>query len=111
MEIMFYLVFFLVISVFIVTFVRMIGEWISNNNSPRLTVDATIVAKRDQVHRHRSSNGHTHRSYSYHITFQFESGDRMELRVPSNEYGLLVEGDKGKLTFQGTRYLSFERKY
>ena len=111
MEIMFYLVFSLVISVFIVTFVRMIGEWISNNNSPRLTVDATIVAKRDQVHRHRSSNGHTHRSYSYHITFQFESGDRMELRVPSNEYGLLVEGDKGKLTFQGTRYLSFERKY
>ena len=111
MEIMFYLVFSLVISVFIVTFVRMIGEWISNNNSPRLTVDATIVAKRDQVHRNRSSNGHTHRSYSYHITFQFESGDRMELRVPSNEYGLLVEGDKGKLTFQGTRYLSFERKY
>lgn len=111
MEIMFYLVFFLVISVFIVTFVRMISEWVSNNNSPRLTVEATIVAKRDQVHRHRSSNGHTHRSYSYHITFQFESGDRMELRVPSNEYGLLVEGDTGKITFQGTRYISFERKY
>ena len=111
MEVLFYLVFFLVMSVFVVTFVRMIGEWISNNNSPRLTVDANIVAKRDQVHRHRSSNGHTHRSHSYHITFQFESGDRMELRVPSHEYGLLVEGDTGKLTFQGTRYISFERKY
>lgn len=111
MEIMFYLVFFLVISIFIATFVRMIGEWISNNNSPRLSVDSTIVAKRDQVHRTRSSSGHTHRSYSYHITFQFESGDRLELRVPSHEYGLLVEGDVGKLTFQGTRYISFERKY
>ncbi|MBR4034594.1 MAG: DUF2500 domain-containing protein [Clostridia bacterium] len=111
MEFMFFIVFFLVISVFVVTFVRMIGEWIGNNNSPRLTVDATVVTKRDQVHRHRSSNGHSHRSYSYYVTFQFESGDRMELRVPSHEYGLLVEGDIGKLTFQGTRYLSFERKY
>ena len=44
MEVLFYLVFFLVMSVFVVTFVRMIGEWISNNNSPRLTVDANIVA-------------------------------------------------------------------
>ncbi len=107
---MFFIVFFLVIGVFVITFVRMIGEWISNNNSPRLTVEATIVTKRDQVHRH-TSNGHTHRSHSYHVTFQFESGDRMELRVPGHEYGLLVEGDVGKLTFQGTRYLCFERKY
>lgn len=111
MEIMFYLVFFLVISMFIVTFVRMIGEWISNNNSPRLTVDATVVTKRDHVHHHRSSNGHMHRSHSYYVTFQFKSGDRMELHMPGHEYGLLVEGDVGKLTFQGTRYISFERKY
>jgi hypothetical protein len=111
MEVMFYMMFFLVMSVFIVTFVRMIGEWIKNSNSPRLTVDATVVAKRDQMHRHTSSNGHSHRSYSYHVTFQFDSGDRLELRVPSHEFGLLVEGDTGKLTFQGTRYLSFDRKF
>ena len=111
MEVMSYMMFFLVMSVFIVTFVRMIGEWIKNSNSPRLTVDATVVAKRDQMHRHTSSNGHSHRSYSYHVTFQFDSGDRLELRVPSHEFGLLVEGDTGKLTFQGTRYLSFDRKY
>ncbi len=111
MEVMFYMMFFLVMSVFIVTFVRMIGEWIKNSNSPRLIVDATVVAKRDQMHRHTSSNGHSHRSYSYHVTFQFDSGDRLELRVPSHEFGLLVEGDTGKLTFQGTRYLSFDRKY
>lgn len=111
MVVMFYLLFFLVMSFFIVTFARMIGEWIKNSNSPRLTVDATVVAKRDQMHRHTSSNGHSHRSYSYHVTFQFTSGDRLELRVPSHEYGLLVEGDVGTLTFQGTRYLSFNRKY
>ena len=111
MEVMFYMMFFLVMSVFIVTFARMIGEWIKNRNSPRLTVDATVVAKRGQMHRHTASNGHSHRSYSYHVTFQFTSGDRLELRVPSHEYGLLVEGDVGTLTFQGTRYLSFNRKY
>jgi len=30
-------------------------------------------------------------------------------KVRSTEYGLLVENDIGKLTFQGTRYLGFER--
>lgn len=33
----------------------------------------------------------------------------MELRVNGSEFGLLVEGDYGKLTFQRTRYLGFER--
>ena len=37
------------------------------------------------------------------------AGDRMELEVPDMEYGLLVEGDRGRLTFQGTRFLGFER--
>ena len=31
--------------------------------------------------------------------------------VCSQALELLVEGDVGKLTFQGTRYISFERKY
>ena len=35
----------------------------------------------------------------------------MELKVPRGEFGLLVEGDEGVLSFQGTRYLGFERKY
>ena len=34
-----------------------------------------------------------------------------ELVVPSSEYGFMVEGDQGTLTFQGTRYLSFDRNY
>jgi len=31
--------------------------------------------------------------------------------VPRSEFGLLVESDEGVLSFQGTRYLGFERKY
>ena len=106
---MFYIMFFLVIAVFIFAFVKIISEWVSNNNSPRLSVDAKIVDKRRTTHHHHS-NGHHHHTHSYHVTFEVQSGDRMELRVPRGEFGLLVEGDEGVLSFQGTRYLGFERK-
>ena len=52
---------------------------------------------------------HSTSSTSYYVTFQVESGDRMELSVTGREYGMLSEGDTGKLSFQGTRYLGFER--
>lgn len=111
--IMFTIVFILVIGTFIVVAVKGIGQWNKNNHSPRLTVPATIVAKRANVshHHHGGVNDHHHHtSTSYYVTFQVESGDRMELHVAGTEYGLLIEGDSGKLTFQGTRYLGFERQ-
>lgn len=78
-----------------------------------MTVPATVVTKRTDVDRRSSggANGHRHyRTYTnYYVTFEVESGDRMELHLEGSEYGLLVEGDKGNLSFQGTRYLGFER--
>jgi hypothetical protein len=44
------------------------------------------------------------------VTFEVKSGDRMELQVQGHEYGMLVEGDFGELTFQGNRYLGFARR-
>ena len=111
---MFYVVFFLVIAMFIFVFVKGISKWVHNNNSPRLSVDAKIVDKRSHTsHHHHNHNGHMHTSSStsYYVTFEVQSGDRMELKVPRSEFGLLVEGDEGVLSFQGTRYLGFERKY
>ena len=112
-SIMFSIVFVIVIGMFIVTAVKGIGQWNKNNNSPRLTVPATVVAKRTNVshHNHAGTNGHHHStSTTYYVTFQVESGDRMELHLSGHEFGMLVEGDKGKLSFQGTRYLGFERQ-
>ena len=65
------------------------------------------------VSRHNSggANGHHHTSTTYYVTFQVESGDRMELHMSGQEYGMLVKGDEGMLNFQGTRYLGFERRY
>lgn len=112
--IMFSIVFVIVIGIFIVTAVKGISQWNKNNNSPRLIVPATVVAKRTNVshHNHGVTNGHHHHSTSttYYVTFQVESGDRMELHLSGHEFGMLVEGDKGKLSFQGTRYLGFERQ-
>ena len=114
-EVMFLLVFFLVIAVFAVTLVRGISQWNKNNHSPRLTVDATVVAKRSDVSHHHHHHGdghmsHTTTSTTYFVTFQVDSGDRMELPVGGYEFGMLAEGDRGKLSFQGARYLGFQRQ-
>ena len=110
---MFTVVFVLAIGVFIFVIAKSIGQWNKNNHSPRLTVPATVVAKRTNVsNHHHSGTGihHTTHSTTYYVTFQVESGDRMELHVAGHEFGMLTEGDRGDLTFQGTRYLGFERK-
>jgi heme/copper-type cytochrome/quinol oxidase subunit 2 len=105
------LIFVVVIGMFIVIAVKGISQWNKNNHSPRLTVPATVVAKRTNVSRHHHHNNmhHTTHSTTYYVTFQVQSGDRMELHVTGQEYGLLEEGDQGSLSFQGTRYLGFER--
>lgn len=112
-EIMFGVVFILIVGIFVVVIVKGIGDWSKNNHSPKLTVPATIVIKRTNVshHRHGGTNDihHHHTSTTYNVTFQVESGDRMEYQVSGQQYGLLLEGDRGNLSFQGTRYLGFER--
>ena len=113
-EILFFLAFFAILAVILVTAVRGLLQWNKNNHSPRLTVPAAVVAKRaSTTHSHHNTGGgaaHTTSSTTYYATFQVESGDRMELHVSGTEYGMLAEGDCDKLTFQGTRYLSFERE-
>lgn len=107
MQVIMLLVFVLVLGSIIVTLIRGVGEWNKNNQSPKLTVPATVVAKRSDVHRGIET---MHTFTSYYVTFQVESGDRMEFEVSDMEYGMLVEGDSGELTFQGTRYLNFRRE-
>ena len=97
---MFFLVFIAVFIIIIVTIVKLAGGSARNYNSPVLTVFANIVGERADVR-----NGYTY----YYITFQVESGHRMELSVVHTEYGMLAQGDVGRLTFQGDKYMGFER--
>lgn len=118
----------LVVGLFIFVFINMIGhrklfngvlrraadQMERDDHAPRLTVTATVVSKRSNitVHHHTSDSVYPHTSTtSYYATFQVPSGDRMELSVPSTEYGLLVGGDEGDLTFQGSRFLRFDRRW
>ena len=98
----FFLMFALVFGLIVSTLFKSAKQNHTNNNSPRISSQAEVVAKRTQV---RGDHAHT----TYFATFQFESGDRMELMIPHDRFGYLVEGDRGKLTFQGTRFVSFER--
>ena len=113
-EVIFGLFFVLFLVMFVTILAKGIGTWHKNNQSPRLTVEAELVAKRMDVshhHHHAGAGSHHHVSTStwYYLTFQVESGDRMEFSVSGAEYGMLIEGDRGRLSFQGTRYLDFER--
>ena len=112
MEIFFGLFFGIFFILFLVLFfailAKNISQWLKNENSPRLTVPAKTVDMRRKTHHHHS-NGHHHHSYTYHVTFEVESGDRMELKVSRSEYGMLMVGESGKVSFQGTRYLGFVR--
>lgn len=107
----FFVIFALVFGIIISVLIKGLSQWNKNNHSPRLTVDATVVAKRTHVSHssNRTTGSDFSSSTSYYATFEVESGDRMELHLSGREYGELAEGDKGKLTFQGTRYLGFER--
>ena len=79
MNIIFPIMFVVVFMFIAFAFVQVISTWNKNNHSPRLTVPAVVVAKLEKIH------------------------------VLGTEYGMLAEGDSGRLSFQGTRYLSFER--
>ena len=85
-----------------------ISQFIDNENSPVLTVPAAIVDMRRKTH-HHGSGKHHHHTHSYHVTFEIAHGERIELRVLWTDYRELSIGDRGMLTYQGTRYKGFVR--
>lgn len=111
---MFAIVFILVIGSFVVMAVKGLSTWNKNNNSPRLTVSAAVVAKRSDVsyHHHADVNhtAHVASSTIYYVTFQVESGDRMEFSVSGSEYGMLVEGDQESSLFREQDICPFKEK-
>lgn len=78
-------------------------------NSPKQkTLDATIKTKQIKT-KYDSLNTHDYLYYHY-IYFLTEEGKTERFRVFSTDYERLNEGDKGKLTFKGGRYISFVKE-
>lgn len=107
--------FIFVFGTIIVRAVQGANQWKRNNDSPILKVEAIVVTKRSDVQYHHHNGGADNMNHmtssttTYYATFEVASGDRLEFKIRDTEYGLLAEHDAGMLTFQGTRYLGFER--
>ena len=54
-EMLFPIMFILIFIIIVFTFVKGIATWFKNNNSPRLTVSARIVAKRQNTTHNKST--------------------------------------------------------
>ncbi len=89
--------------------VKAVGQGISNNAQPVQAVPAAVVAKRINTWGSSSANTGGSVNTSYYVTFEMADGERQELGMGGRDYGLLVEGDRGTLSFQGTRYKGFDR--
>ncbi len=82
------------------------AQWMRNNRSPVTTTPAVVVTKRGHTW---GGTGDSSASTSYYVTFEVEGRTRIELGVSGTEYGQIAEGDRGVLTYQGTRYKGFQR--
>ena len=96
---------FLVMSAAVVFCFQNFTQWQRNQTAPRLIVGADVVSKRGDdpgdAENPPPLNG------DYFVTFEMEGGDRMELKLPGRDFRRIAEGDFGRLTFQGSRYIAF----
>ena len=101
------IMFFIVFGVIAFGIIKGVLQWSKNNNEPILTVPAKVVTKRSNT---SGGSGNSSAHTSYYVTFEVQSGDRLELKMNGRDYGQLADDDFGLLTFQGTRYHTFERQ-
>lgn len=102
----------LIVGIIAVSAGRGLLQWSRNNNSPLQSIPARIVSKRSEVRQQQSQDeGSSSRtSTTYYLTYESEDGVRREFKVDGHEYGMSAEGDRGLLTYQGTRYHGFQRR-
>src|SRR3954471_3716450 len=85
-------VFLLVFGLIAVALFRGFAQWSRNNASPVVSVEAKVVAKRTDTSG-RMSGGRVWTEY--YVTFEMKDGQRREYEVEGEEFGVLVEGDRG----------------
>lgn len=77
----------------------------ANAASPQQSFPVRVVAKRDQT----SGGGDSAARTKYFVTFERLDHLRVEFSVSGEQYGMLAEGDQGRLTHQGTWFVDFQR--
>lgn len=100
-------IFVIVIGGFIFAIGSSVKQYASNKAQTVETVPARVITKRPHTW---GGSGDSSAHTSYYITFELENGERMEMPVSGQFYGMNAEGDSGMLTHQGTHMISFERE-
>ncbi|MCR4884157.1 MAG: DUF2500 domain-containing protein [Clostridiales bacterium] len=105
----------LIAGVLLFVLLRSLYIWNKNNHSPRVTEEAEVYTKRQDfsTFMNRGRNVHFGSYHSiyvrYFVVFKTQNSGMVKLRVSSDDFDMLREGEKGQLTFQGTRFLGFEK--
>ena len=113
----FELISFIVIftSVFGFIIVAVTLQWIRDKRSPRVVTMVTIADKPIKKQRVRSRLNSAAPGYSvhymniYYVVFDLEGGEHLKLQLSKVKYNKLKKGTAGKLTFQGKRYIDFQK--
>lgn len=79
-----------------------------NGAQPRCTASARVVKKRAHHYEAMGRAGKWTPQTDYCITFRTEDGALLEFRLSARQYWRLEKGEKGLLTYQGTRFLQFQ---
>lgn len=70
--------------------------WFKNNRAPVHMIGASVLTKELNENK-------------YYVCFGLKDGGIKRLLVDSYVYLSLIEGEKGILTYQGTRFIRYER--
>ena len=100
----------LVICVIIRDAIRSFFEWRRNNTLPIEFFEVRVVSKR------KEDVGHVgfRTIWKYYILFEFvSSNEALEIPLPRRDrylFDVVIEGERGSLSMQGTRYISYSRQ-
>lgn len=89
------------VCLFIIVMICMVDAntivcWFKNNRSPVFSIRANVLTK--------EMNGH-----KYYICFGLEDGQMKRFPIDYYAYISLKEGEKGILTYQGNRFIRYDR--
>ncbi len=99
---------FVFASIFL-TLLKVLKQWNINNKQPKISVSAKLITKTTKVIQQKRNNYIIPSPTSYSLTFEVESGECIELHVDGITYGKFIENEIGILTFQGNRFINFDR--
>lgn len=105
------MIIFLLIMIFAIPTGMALSKNVNNNiygdgenEDTKEEKNAKIVARRSTPHPYNQT------VLINKVVFELEDGSRVELAIKDpNTYGIMVEGDCGKLTYQGKKFIGFER--